>query len=284
VIDPDKLLGAPLPDRTLAWTVRDVILYGLGLGVGDAGIGPRDLERIYERDLHVLPTFGALGMMVDIDEVVGLPGAGFDPALLLHGSHELSLERPLPSVVADARRVGSVVGVHEKGANATVVIDSLVETADGVLATSRNTLFVRGEGGFGGSYGVVADGAPAVPDRAPDHVSDVPVRANLAALYRLSGDWNILHIDPEVSGAVGFPVPILQGMCSLGIAVVATVDAELDGDTTAVRRVCVRFAGVALPGDVLQVRTWRSDAGAAFDVVAANRDGAPVLSNGCVEV
>jgi len=281
MLDPEKLLGAALEPRTTTWTQRDVILYALGLGVGADGIGPRELRRLYEKELEVLPTFGALGAMLDVEAVPALPGAGFDPSVVLHGEQEFVLHGPVPTdgeVVCEA----TVVGVHEKGKNALVVVDALTRIDGQPLVSGRGGIFVRGEGGFGGSHGEVLPPATPRPDRAPDAVVDRTVALDQGALYRLSGDWNTLHIDPEIATAVGFPSPILHGMCSFGIAVTAVVDTLLDADVSAVRSYRTRFAGVAYPGDVLRISAWRVDDGALFEVVAANRDDAPVLTGGAV--
>ena len=281
MLDPEKLLGAELAPRKTSWVPRDVILYALGLGVGADGIGPRELRRLYEKDLEVLATFGALGAMLDVEALPALPGAGFDPSVVLHGEQEFVLHGPVPTsgeVVCEA----TVVGVHEKGSNALVVVDAVTRLDGEVLVSGRGGIFVRGEGGFGGSHGEVLGPAALRPDREPDAVVDRPVAVDQAALYRLSGDGNTLHIDPDVATAVGFPAPILHGMCSFGIAVTAVVDALLDGDVAAVKSYRTRFAGVAYPGDVLRVRAWRVDDGALFEVVAANRDDAPVLIGGRV--
>ena len=281
MIDPEKLLGAELPPKTTTWVPRDVILYALGLGVGADGVGPRELRRLYEKDLEVLPTFAALGGMLDVDAVPNLPGAGFDPSVVLHGEQEFVLHAPVPTsgeVVSEAR----IVGVHEKGSNALVVVDAVTRLDGQVLVSGRGGIFVRGEGGFGGSHGeVLAPPAPR-PDRDPDVVVDKAIALDQGAIYRLSGDWNTLHIDPAVATSVGFPSPILHGMCSFGIAVTAVFDELLDGDGSVVTSYRTRFAGVAYPGDVLRIRAWRVDQGALFEVVAANRDDAPVLTGGSV--
>lgn len=283
MLDPEKLLGAQLEPKTTTWTYRDVILYALGLGVGADGIGPTELRRLYEKDLEVLPTFGALGAMLDVGAIPALPGAGFDPSAVLHGEQEFVLHRPVP---ADGEAVceATVVGVHEKGKNALVVVDAVTRLNGEPLVTGRGGIFCRGEGGFGGSYGEALAAAAPRPDREPDAVVNRTVALDQGALYRLSGDWNTLHIDPDVATAVGFPSPILHGMCSFGIAVTAVVDELLDGDVSVVRSYRTRFAGVAYPGDVLRISAWRVDDGALFEVVATNRDDAPVLTGGAVTI
>ena len=280
MIDADKLHGAAIPEGTFGWIERDAILYALSVGTTD--LTPRNLARVYERNLQVLPTFGALGGMIDVDQFCALPGAGFDFARMLHAQHEIELHQPIPPRATDVVRTGKVVGVHDKGRSAMVVVDTDTTLDGAPLVTTRTTCFITGEGGFGASVGETPRPVADIPDRAPDASVSVATTATQAALYRLSGDWNILHIDPESAASVGFDRPILHGMCSFGIAVTAVIDALLEGKAEEVCRVSTRFTGVAYPGDVLLTRAWSGDGGAVFETVAANRDNAPILSGGSV--
>ena len=64
-----------------------------------------------------------------------------------------------------------------------------------------------------------------------------------ALLYRLNGDKNPLHADPDFAAMGGFDRPIIHGLCSYGITLKAIVDRVLDGDVTRVARYQARFAG-----------------------------------------
>ncbi len=151
------------------------------------------------------------------------------------------------------------------------------------LFTTRSSIFVRGEGGWGGDRGPSTK--VELPDREPDVDTSYATTPNQALLYRLCGDRNPLHIDPEFAANAGFPAPILHGLCSYGVVLREVVDAVLDGDATKAGGFSARFAGVVFPGETIRVRAW--DEGEQVLVAAtiasdnADRDGAPVLSD-CV--
>ncbi|MFE2138202.1 MaoC family dehydratase, partial [Streptomyces sp. NPDC059466] len=156
--------------------------------------------------------------------------------------------------------------------------------AVGRLWTNDAIIFEGGVGGGGGA------GAPwarlDAPDGPPDRTVERPVRADQALLYRLSGDWNPLHADPEFAKLAGFDRPILHGLCTYGMTLKAVVDTLLGGDVSRVRSYTTRFAGVVFPGETLRIRMWRGpapDGGIRVSVTAADRDDAPVLADTVVE-
>ena len=121
----------------------------------------------------------------------------------------------------------------------------------------RSSIFVKGEGGWGGDRGTSQ--AVEVPDREPDADTTYAVTPQQALLYRLCGDRNPLHADPDFAKAAGFPAPILHGLCSYGIVLRELTDALLGGDATAVGGFSARFAGVVFPGETIRVRGWHED-------------------------
>src|SRR5581483_35648 len=151
------------------------------------------------------------------------------------------------------------------------------DDAGTTLCVNRFSLFLRGEGGFGGDPGPSA-GGEAAPDRAPDHVVESPTLEQQALLYRLSGDPNPIHADPEMAKMAGFDRPILHGLCSYGIACKAAVDTALDGDVSAVAGWRARFAGIVRPGETIVTELW--DEGDRVLVAARTKERqSPVLSN-----
>src|SRR5262249_48522932 len=138
---------------------------------------------------------------------------------------------------------------------------------------------VRGEGGFGGERG--SSEPWQRPERPADHQVVLQTRPEQALIYRLSGDRNPLHADPEFAARGGFDRPILHGLCSFGIVCKAVVDAALGGDPTRVAGYAARFAGVAFPGETLRTSWWREDGTLLVDVQSAER-GAPIISNAAV--
>ncbi|WP_037576914.1 MaoC/PaaZ C-terminal domain-containing protein [Phaeacidiphilus oryzae] len=265
-IDAAAALAAPPRSTEIAWERKDVLLYHLGVGAG-AGLPPTDRDELrytYEKNLQVLPSFatvagGGLAKAGGFQQ----PGIDVELAKVLHGGQRIALHRPLPPA-GRAVLENSVAAVHDKGKAAVIVIRGQASDGDGPLWTSDTEIFVRDAGGFGGERGSTAR-FPA-PDRDPDWTVDRPTRPDQALLYRLSGDWNPLHADPDFAKLAGFDQPILHGLCSYGITLKALVDTLLDGDATRVEEYSTRFAGVFFPGETMRVRIWE-------DVTAATADG-----------
>jgi acyl dehydratase len=163
------------------------------------------------------------------------------------------------------------------------------------LWTTTSQIWARGEGGFSGgppaSEGAAGGGGDAVPDtswaapeRVPDAVLDSPTSPQSAALYRLNGDLNPLHLDPEFAAAAGLDRPILHGLASYGIVCKAVVDEVLGGDAGLVRDYAVRFAGVLMPGESIRARVWRDGDRLTLQASCPERDGAPVLTHATMTV
>lgn len=280
-INLDAALGAEFGAVEFSWTATNVQLYNLALGAGADPMDPRELSYVIDRNPQVLPTFGCVAASFNAIEPpkVSWPGVEIDLAKVLHASEQVSVPAPLPPS-GSARAVSRIVEIWDKGKAAVVVLETSVTGTDGTpLWTQRRSVFARGEGGFGGERGPSGGGSSiAAPDRAPDVELDVPVLPAQALLYRLCGDRNPLHSDPEFAAAAGFPRPILHGLCTYGMTCKAIVDAMLDSDVGAVGSCGARFAGVAFPGETLKVGIWKEDDRLLASVVAPARDNAPVLS------
>jgi len=270
---------APIEQR-LSW--RDTITYALGLGYGSDPLDPNQLRFVYEKQLKALPSVAC---------VIGYPGFWLrDPELevdwvrLLHGEHYYEVFRPLPvegTIIAQH----AVVGVDDKGPGRGAVVNfekALFDEAGNLLARVEQSNFCRGDGGCG-SFGRPAKRRPALPDGPPDLVHEIATSRQIALLYRLNGDYNPVHADPEVARAAGFPEPWIAGMCSMGLATRAVVETLCDHDPDRVRSMFVRFRNVCFPGETLRYEFYRTDEGARFRAVVAER-GAVILDRGEVRV
>lgn len=278
-IDPERALGATLPERTFSWTASDVLLYHLGIGAGADPVDPRELRYAFEDDLRVLPTFGVVAPTLRDTEPpkVELPGIDIDLASVLHGSQEITVPGPLPVAGVGVAR-GRIADLQDKGSAAVIVQETEVSDEHGTpLWTARSSIFARGEGGFGGSRGSAS--RVALPSRAPDVELLTPTLPQQALWYRLCGDRNPLHADPAFAARAGFDRPILHGLCTWGMVCKAVVDALLDGDVTQVRGYRARFAGIVFPGETLRTRVWRTDHEFVLITTAADRADAPVLAD-----
>ncbi|MEW2218771.1 MaoC/PaaZ C-terminal domain-containing protein [Streptomyces sp. NPDC006990] len=277
-IDVAKALAAEPRSTEIAWGHKDIQLYHLGLGAGTPATDPAELRYTLENRLHVLPSFATVaGGGMGVVGGLSAPGLDVDLTAVLHGTQSVTLHRPIP-VDGRATSTARVADVYDKGKAAVLVLVTDVADAEGPLWTTEAQLFVRGEGGFGGERG--PSGRLDVPEREPDFAVERPVREEQALLYRLSGDWNPLHADPEFARLAGFDRPILHGLCSYGMALKAVVDGVLDGDVTRVASYGVRFSGVVFPGETLRIRAWRLPEGRLqLTATAAERDDAPVLGD-----
>jgi acyl dehydratase len=276
-IDVAKALAAEPRSTELSWGFKDVLLYHLG-------IGATELRYALEGPgLQVIPSFCTVaGGALAAGGGLSMPGIDVDLAAVLHGGQRIELHRPIP-VEGTAVQASRIAAVHDKGKAAVIVLRSEVTDADGPLWTSDTEIFVRGEGGFGGDRGSsVREPAPAGD---PEREVLRATREDQALLYRLSGDWNPLHADPEFAKRAGFDRPILHGLCSYGIVLRGVVDTLLDGDPARVRVCATRFAGVFFPGETMRIRMWRTGGRGRIRVTATavERDDAPVLADMSVE-
>lgn len=283
---PQREQGAVDVDRIRAWgaapttdvyDAQRTILYALGIGLTPEGT---DLDFVYEARLRAFPT---LAVTLGAENFLrGERHGELDWSQVLHAAQSVEWHRPLPPTGRIAAR-SEVEAIIDRGAGRGAMIQlarHLSAAADGQpLATLRFTLFARGDGGGGVSFGSVEMPAE-LPPTSPDDSLALPTRPDLAATYRLSGDLNPLHIDPEAAQRAGFDRPILHGLCSYGIAARALSTMLLDGECERLARLDVRFSAPVLPGDTLVTEVWRTgDREARFRVRARDRT---VLDKGLV--
>jgi acyl dehydratase len=274
-IDYTRLKSMQFEPVRHTYTRRDTMLYALGLGVGaddptDAG----DLKYVYEKSLVALPmqavTLGAVPMLL------ADPAFGINYKLLLHAEQTLVVHKPLPTE-GTVRGEFSIDEIYDKGKEKGAIMymtRKIFDAASGdLLATMGNVAFLRGDGGFGGK----SEGAPkprAVPgDRPADLSVTVNSPLNQALIYRLSGDYNPLHSDPEIAAIAGFNRPILHGLCHYGMAGRALIKALCGDEPSRLLKLDTRFTSPVYPGEALRVDVWNIAGGdASFRVVASDRD------------
>ena len=283
-IDPEVALNAAPRIDEFSWTSSDVLLYHLALGAGNPPTDPGELRYAYEKDLQVLPTFASVAPTRHATEPpkVESPGISIDLQTVVHASQRVDVPGPIPTS-GTATLSTRVIAVYDKGSAAVVVSESTASTPDGTLLwKDTSSIFARGSGGFGGDRGPANPAAP--PDRAPDHVILTPTVPSQALLYRLLGDRNPLHCDPEFAAGAGFPAPILHGRCTYGVVCKAVIDSVLGGEVSRVAGYGVRFAGVVFPGETLRTSVWDEDGALVIATTVDERDGAPALSGAQMEL
>jgi acyl dehydratase len=276
-IDYDHLMNFPIPEVRQRVSPRDVVFYALSVGLGQDPLDRRQLDYVDpHRALRALPSMAV---------VLGHPGfwlrdprTGVDAVRLVHGEQGIRLHRPLPT---DGEIIGRtrVTGLVDKGAGKGALLYSekqVVDSATGdLLATTTSTTFLRGDGGFGGPEGPVRPPHP-MPEDPPDLVIDLATRPEQALYYRLNGDDNPLHADPDTAEKAGFPRPILHGLCTLGVVAHALLRALGDYHASRFRGLDLRFTAPVYPGETIRTEIWRHG---AFRARVVERD-VVVVNNG----
>jgi acyl dehydratase len=271
--DLRQMVGVSLGPEEFSWNARDVMLYAAAVGATPE----HDLAYLYElHGPHVIPTFGNLGAThVFFRSIPDLP---LDLSRLLHGEETTVIHRPLPPC-----GTGSVtrkcVGILDKGHAAVLKWESSLSDSSGDLISTTSTSFVKDAGGFGGERTDSGELPFTLPARESDMALTTSTCTAQAALYRLLGDTNPIHIDPGFAANAGYPGPILHGMCTYGTVILGLIRALCDGDSTVVQAYHARFTGAVLPGDSLATEVWLEGPGIAQFETRTSR-GTMALSRG----
>jgi len=246
-----SVIGRKRGPVTFEYTWRDVVLYALGVGAG-----ADDLSLVYERaegGLKVLPSFCVVPAM----KAFPLAKEEIEWPLFIHGEQNIRLHRPLPTS-GKITQVGEVTDIFDKGKGAVyhILITGTAEDG-GPLYDADWVVFYLGAGGFGGDPGPPSKKVEMPHERPPDFSVSYQVAENQAALYRLSGDVNPLHLEPAAAQGAGFDRPILHGLCTYGFATRAIVNGLLNGEAEPLKEFKARFSDVVYPGDTLTTEGWR---------------------------
>ncbi len=265
-LNPDAV-GATGEPIEASWTSTDALLYAVGIGAGHEELA-FTTENTSGVDQLVFPTFP---VVIGWGRGSALGSIGtFNPALLVHGQQAVTLHRPVP-VEGTVTITTEITGIHDKGTAAVVVTETRGVMDGEPLYTNTASVFIRGEGGWGGDRG--PSGPRNVPpDREPDHTVTYPTSRDQAFVYRLSGDRNPLHTDPAFAALGGFDTPILHGLCTYGFTGRALLHSLCDGDPARFGHVEGRFTSPVFPGEALTVRMWVVGDGEALFTTSAGAD------------
>ncbi len=289
-IDCDEALGYEFPTSSTSYDQRDLSLYALGVGAARDPLDAKDLQLVYEMHgdgFRSLPTYGVIPPLNAIVEMASkgklAPGLNFGVERLLHGEQRLEVARPLPSSCTLTHSI-KVRDIWDKGKHAVVVLECSSRDEHGdELIRNDVSLLIKGAGGWGGDRGP-SDERNTPPERDPDATTTEQLSPNQALLYRLSGDVNPLHADPNFARAFGFERPILHGLCTFGHVARHVINAFCDGDPRLFKNIDVRFSGSVFPGETLVTEMWKaSDTRIILQCTVKERDKL-VISHAAVEL
>lgn len=270
-IDYEALKAFDIPEVRQRVSANDVMLYALSIGLGQDPMDAAQLDYVTEKRLRAMPA------MANVLGYAGFwladPRTGVDAVKLVHGEQSMTIHATLPTegMVIGKTRVTEIID-KGPGKGALLYSSRNIHDAGGkLLATIDGTTFLRADGGFGGPSGPVKPPHP-LPDRAPDAVLDLATRPEQALLYRLNGDMNPLHSDPELAARAGFPRPILHGLCSFGVIAHALLKSLCAYDAEKLGRMDLRFTAPVFPGETIRTEIFHEPGGAAFRARVVERD------------
>jgi acyl dehydratase len=261
-LDTSKFTSGPEHSTPVEYNARDLILYSLG-------IGSTDPRFTYENhpDFAAFPTYPiVLFFKGDSFDTLSFPSETMMafPQVPLKGvkvglDAEKIIEKvnELPKGGAKLKLVGSTVGCHKKGSGALVEQElRIVDEAGKVYYRLVNGSFLVGAKDFTDS-GKTCSQAATPPKEAPTHTIEDKTSETIPSLYRLSGDYNPLHVDPQFAQMGGFPKPIMHGQCTMGHVARSLLDTVAGGDQRRFRSIQLRFASPVFPGETLVTEAWK---------------------------
>lgn len=279
-INYDEIMNLTSENVEISYSDKDSILYSLGIGLGNDPMNLNELKYVYENSQSVLPSmatnfqyYSPLLLKTNINFI-----------MVVHGEQRLSITNALP-VSGDFIANAKVIGCYDKGPARGAIIE--VETTvknkknNEEICKLVSTTFARGDGGFGGPDSPKKE--IFIPDGKPDYVSEVSTKPDQALIFRLSGDYNPLHSDPNFAKAAGFEKPILHGMCTYGIACRSLVNEICENDASKLKRFDCRFSSPVYPGETIITEMWKKDKMIYFNSKVKERDKL-VLKNGVSEI
>ena len=279
-INYDEIMSMTSENVEISYSDKDSILYSLGVGLGNDPMNMAELKYVYENSQVALPSM-ATNFQYHSPLLLK---ANINFILVVHGEQKLSFTNPLP-VSGDFISNAKVIGCYDKGAGKGAIIE--VETTinqkkdNTEICKLVSTTFARGDGGFGGPESPKSKIFKMEGD--PDFVHEIKTKPDQALIFRLSGDYNPLHSDPNFAKTAGFEKPILHGMCTYGIACRSLVEIVCEGDAKRLKKFDCRFSSPVYPGETIVTEMWKNGSKVYYQSKVKERDKI-VIKNGVSEI
>lgn len=284
-IDLAKILvGQKMEPRYMEYNWRDIALYALAVGAKR-----EDLIYTYEKCIKAIPTYGTIPYWGTINvrpyQWMPLPASMLANEIIqptisfLNMDHELIMYRPIDPIKGTFQYQDTITDVYDRGEGKGAVVKTRVDVRDeagNLVCTNYSTTFFHEAGGFGGQP--MPKSKVVIPDRDPDYEEEDYISPVQNALYRLTGDTNLVHIDPEYAQKMGFKTAFMQGLCSFGFACRMAITALIPGQPERMTHMAAQMTAVLYPDTPVKLKLWRmGDTTAYFRFI--NRDTGEVILN-----
>jgi len=289
-MDPMKFIGTSTGPRKIEYNWRDMALYALAVGAGE-----KDLQYTFEKNMKAIPSFGTVPYWNAVNNYpqrpAPYPGAFVVREALereeggivkgLHMEHTLVMHRPIDPIKGSLVFEDTITNIYDRGEGKGIIVETKVpvydEAGNLLCENISNTMFFT-HGGFGGE--APKKSSVKIPDREPDCSLESVLSPTANMLYRLTGDTNRVHADPEVAQAEGFPRPFMQGLCSFGYACRMAIEALIPGEPERMTCISAQMRSICFPGSTLRLDVWKEEEGRAVFRLVCVEDGKPVLDRG----
>lgn len=280
------LIGQKMEPRYMEYNWRDVSLYALAVGAKR-----EDLQYVYEKNLKAIPTYGTIPYWGTVNvrpyQWMPLPASMLANDIIkptisyLNMDHEIVLHRPIDPIKGTFQWQDEITDVFDRGEGKGAVVKSKVlvrDEAGNAVCTNYSTTFFHEAGGFGGPP--MPKSNVALPDRAPDVEVDDYISPIQNLLYRLTGDTNLVHVDPEYARKMGFETSFMQGLCSFGFSCRMAIGALIPGEPERMTRMAAQMSSVLFPDTPVRLQLWKMGEGTAYFRFLNLTTGKPILNRG----
>ena len=283
----NEIIGKRSDVFSVSYTWRDIILYAIAVGAKQD-----DLDYVFEKNLKVLPTFGTLPCFATIGVTPTKPESlhylveeYITDSAGLHMEHELIMHRQFNPMGGDFTFQTEIAALYDRGPGKGAVRTERIVMYDNegnAICTNNANLILLGEGGFGGDQMPKSD--VLIPGRAPDIELDDALSPEQHLIYRLTGDTNNVHVDPEAARREGVDRPFMHGLCSFGYVCRMAVGALMPGQPEKMTRIAAQMRSILFPGSSIRLQLWDKDPGSAyFRLLNLSNDNALILERGIIE-
>ncbi|QAT50711.1 hypothetical protein EQM14_13590 [Caproiciproducens sp. NJN-50] len=285
----EVLVGKKMEPRYMEYNWRDIALYALAVGAHR-----EDLTYTYEKYIKAIPTYGAVPYWGTVNvrprQWMPLPASMLADEIIkptiafLNMDHEIFWYRPIDPIKGTFQWQDEIVDVYDRGEGRGAVVKTRIDVRDeagNLVCTNYSSTFFHEAGGFGGNP--MPKSSVVIPERDPDFTVDDYVSPVQNLLYRLTGDTNLIHVDPEYARNMKFDQPIMQGLCSFGFACRMAIGELVPGEPERLTHMAAQMSSPLLPGTPVRLQGWKMKDGQLYFRFVDKNTGKAVLNRGVLE-